>query len=1020
MHIWEIINSPEFRRNQRKYNSLFCFTALAAKGMRKETWTQPIEASMLTMHGRAYHRIFDLQQHYAGMNVANSSRYYIYDSEFNLQSRALHVNSNTAASLRSYFHNNLPWVVQYKSAVDEVLRSNTIQSEPAVLEFAEVSRIDDGHVLGAPAAPEIAAILYPSKSQCSCTQPIITYPKNSPDNQPRFLDLYSPSYEPLQFPCLFNKGESGWSKGHHSETPRNKSRTMNRAGTKHVPFLFYCRQRLLSEPIFQRNSRIAQEWCCDMFSRFEENKLTYFETDELQNKLRLASKRSISESTGDNQPGKLLPATFHGSPLKRKSDTEDALSIVNRRGRPQLFITITCNPGWPEIVANLLPGQSAADRPDLCCRVFKQKVAQIIADLKTGNVFSELDYYFFTIEYQQRGYPHCHCICRFKNDDAFTNMDSWVWAQLPSPDIAGGRLREAVLKHMIHRPCGIFNVRAVCMDTNKTTKKTYCNKHYPQPFRSTAIVNEKTGRAEYKRIDNGDRPTIRQRVNGQWVDVEIGNEWVVPYNPYLLLRYNCHICTDVVTGSSGIKYVYKYITKGHDLSRARVAGITSEIEQYRKTRYVSAAEATWRMLGYEMMSRDPAVTVVHAHLEGENNVMYPSNATDEIRRQCAEDAVSDLMRYFKRPLDDLFNNLTLLDYFELYTIAKKKNDDPIPSSAPPGKWLDSYGNTISTRRKSHVCRIKFASPAVGDLFYLRLILHKRSGRSYADLRTVTAPSGVSTEHPTFHDAARAQGLITGQEEYFICMEEAITFEMPSQLRGLFVTLILDGGPAPKLWNDYKEHLIEDFTRTLDNTDACDEALRIIDLKLQQHGKTNAQLGLPAPRHRQTEYQRMAASFRPSEQTAYADTFEPGLTSEQRDIYTAIIHAVRNKQPQPFMIDAPAGTGKSHTEKVIAARLRGEGFTVLIVASTGIAALQLPGGWTAHSMFKLPLNERVVDGAFCDIKNESQRAELIRKCDLIIFDELPMTHRFCIEALERTLRDIRRSDAFQATGGSVAR
>ena len=46
----------------------------------------------------------------------------------------------------------------------------------------------------------------------------------------------------------------------------------------------------------------------------------------------------------------------------------------------------------------------------------------------------------------------------------------------------------------------------------------------------------------------------------------------------------------------------------------------------------------------------------------------------------------------------------------------------------------------------------------------------------------------------------------------------------------------------------------------------------------------------------------------------------------------------------------------------------------------------------------------------DIKNESQRAELIRKSDLIIFDELLMTHRFCIEALERTLRDIRYSQA----------
>ena len=102
-----------------------------------------------------------------------------YDSEFHLQSQALHVNSHTAASLRSFFHQNLPWAMQYRSAVDEVLRNNSVQSEPAVIEFAEVSRVDDGDVLGAPSAPEIAAILYSAKRHCSSTQPIITYPKNS-------------------------------------------------------------------------------------------------------------------------------------------------------------------------------------------------------------------------------------------------------------------------------------------------------------------------------------------------------------------------------------------------------------------------------------------------------------------------------------------------------------------------------------------------------------------------------------------------------------------------------------------------------------------------------------------------------------------------------------------------------------------------------------------------------------------------------------------------------------------------
>lgn len=257
IRIWDIYHSAAFRRDQRKYNSLFSFTALSAGGLRKATWTQPHGASMLTMHGRAYHRIFDLQQRYPDMVVNNTSRYYIYDSEFNSQSRQLHVNTNTAALLRSHFHQNLPWARQYRSAVDDVLRDSNVTSEPAVIEFAEASRVDDESIGGAPSAPEIAAILHTSKRSCSSTQPVITYPKNSPDNKPRFLDLYSPAYEPLQFPCLFNHGESGWSKGHYSENPPHKSRTMNRLGTKQVPFLFYCRQRLLSEPIFQRNSRIA-------------------------------------------------------------------------------------------------------------------------------------------------------------------------------------------------------------------------------------------------------------------------------------------------------------------------------------------------------------------------------------------------------------------------------------------------------------------------------------------------------------------------------------------------------------------------------------------------------------------------------------------------------------------------------------------------------------------------------------------------------------------------------------------
>ena len=150
---------------------------------------------------------------------------------------------------------------------------------------------------------------------------------------------------------------------------------------------------------------------------------------------------------------------------------------------------------------------------------------------------------------------------------------------------------------------------------------------------------------------------------------------------------------------------------------------------------------------------------------------------------------------------------------------------------------------------------------------------------------------------------------------------------------------------------------------------------------------------------------MRKAFNPAECTAYADLHAPNLTSEQRQVYSTVTNSVRNKDGKAYIIDARAGTGKTYTQKCIAARLRGESKVVLIVASTGIAALQLPGGWTAHSMFKLPVEERLTPSCVCNINTQTQRADLIRKADLIIWDELPMTHRYCVEALDRSLRDI---------------
>ncbi|GKC41043.1 ATP-dependent DNA helicase PIF1-like protein [Tanacetum coccineum] len=122
----------------------------------------------------------------------------------------------------------------------------------------------------------------------------------------------------------------------------------------------------------------------------------------------------------------------------------------------------------------------------------------------------------------------------------------------------------------------------------------------------------------------------------------------------------------------------------------------------------------------------------------------------------------------------------------------------------------------------------------------------------------------------------------------------------------------------------------------------------------------------------------------------------------------------------FFVYGYGGTGKTYLYKTMLAALRSQGEIVLNVASSGIAALLLEGGRTAHSRFAIPIN--ILEDSMCHIPADSDLADLIRKAKLIIWDEAPMIQSYCYEAFDRTLRDICRSDPSEPSnrvfGGKV--
>ncbi len=113
-----------------------------------------------------------------------------------------------------------------------------------------------------------------------------------------------------------------------------------------------------------------------------------------------------------------LPSSVHGSPHHMTAFAKNALVWVSEFGCPHVFITLTCNPKWPEIVSQLLDGQIAFDHPYVTATVFKSRLDQMKMNTWNGKYFygHEPTYTFHAIEYQYCGLPHAHLVARL--DDA--------------------------------------------------------------------------------------------------------------------------------------------------------------------------------------------------------------------------------------------------------------------------------------------------------------------------------------------------------------------------------------------------------------------------------------------------------------------------------------------------------------------------------------------------------------------------------------------------------------------------
>jgi hypothetical protein len=567
---------------------------------------------------------------------------------------------------------------------------------------------------------------------------------------------------------------------------------------------------------------------------------------------------------------------------------QESMAIVRHFGKPSFFVTVTCNPKWPEIQAELLPGQNASDRPDIVARVYNMKLKLILEDLIKQECFGEVLAHVYTIEFQKRGLPHAHILIIMKESatpQTTDDYDRFVCAELPNL-ITQKELYQTITNCMLHGPCGVVNPNAPCMVDNQ------CSKNYPKEF-----LNETT-------YGNDSFPLYRRRNNGRVYrktpnSFQYDNRHVIPYNPYLSTMYNCHINVEICSSIKSVKYLYKYICKGPDMAIITLEENPErdETREYVDGRYISAPEAFWRLFSFHTSGRSHAVESLHVHLPGQHMVYYDQESI--LEDVVAQQNSSKLTQFFNFCRDGGIRDLL---YSQIVEVAV---------------WKDKAWK-VRKRRSKIIGRLYNCSIRDGEKYFLRiLLLHVKGPTSFEDVRSVRNDDGHVIVYPTFKEACIARGLLENDDEWFKCMDEASLFRFPKQLRSLFCFILVFCQPVrvSEMWEKYRDILSEDFLHSFPDSSAdyCyNKTLIEIYSILSQHG-ISLIFGLPPALqdNPETHLERLLReeTYDSNQLNETLDKISL-LNAEQKLIFETIIESVEGNSNGLFFVDGPGGTGKT--------------------------------------------------------------------------------------------------------------
>ncbi|UYV73054.1 hypothetical protein LAZ67_10001682 [Cordylochernes scorpioides] len=827
-------------------------------------------------------------------------------------------------------------------------------------------------------------------------------------------------YDALQYPLIFWIGQEGYS-FHIPQIDPNTRQPLSSKVSSMDFYGYFIMVRRNSPNVIVQFGQLFHQFLVDMYAKVESERLRYITLHQrnlrAESYIHLRDALSTDANINPNSLGQriILPSSFVNSPRYLAEYTQDAFCYVRKFGRPDLFITFTSNPSWEEISAALLPGQKQLDRHDITARVFRQKLVKFIGALTKDQLYGATVAWMYSVEWQKRGLPHAHILVWLANKLRPTQIDSVICAEFPDP-IQDPLLYNIVVKNMIHGPCGEYNPVSPCM------KNSSCSKKYPKQFLLETQTNENGYPLYRRRAPEAGGFTAKVKIRGR-EEVTIDNRWVVPYSPLLSKMFCAHINVENCSSVKAIKYICKYVNKGSDQAiinlrrEGRGPDPQNEVRMYQCARYISSNEAVWRLLSLPLHQRHPAVIHLAVHLENGERIYFNQNTLAHRMRNPPR---TTLTAFFSLCQTDSFARTLLYpDVPQYYTWNssahewRRRVQGKLVEGQPGVKRSDTIGRVYAVHVSNFEC------------FCLRMLLHNIKGpTSFAYLKIVNG-----SQYETFRETCAALGLLENDNHWVVTMDEAVLCQAPTRVRQLFAILISTctiSNPQ-QLWITYRDEMASDI---LHRYQLLDSSIRYNDLIYNEIlcniedrvvsicGKKLQELGLGAPRRNvvtNSDILRELA-YDTAELADNVASMLPKLLPEQRRVFDAVLAKINLSQPIIIFLDAPGGTGKTFLLNLLLAMIRKEQNIAIAVASSGIAATLLAGGRTAHSVLKLPLTFAEGQTAVCNIRKNSDKASLLRSCKLLVWDECTMAHKIALEALDRTLQDIR--DDPQPMGGLV--